>query len=493
MFESAEVGHAIDKESFRREEAILRQELLQAQNALRAQGQFPVMLLISGVDGAGKGETIARLYEWMDPRFLTTLAFTEPSDEERERPRMWRYWRALPPRGRIGMFSGSWYSAPIARRIAGKLSRSKLEAQLDEINRFETMLVNEGALLLKFWFHLSSKGQIERLRRLEKDPRTAWRVTKTSWARTRTYDDLQVVAGHVLRITNTAAAPWVIVDGSDDNYRYLRVGRLLLAALQQRLSSPKPAAPQVAPPILPRLDARDVLSTLDLAQRLSEKKYERELAKWQGRLAELVRHKRFAKRTLVLAFEGMDAAGKGSAIRRITAALDPRQFQIVPVAAPSDEERAQPYLWRFWRQLPRQGRAVIFDRSWYGRVLVERIEGFCAEADWLRAYAEINDFEHELIDAGAIVLKFWLQIDADEQLRRFQQREQPPHKQFKITAEDWRNRDKWAAYQQAAVDMIDRTSTGQAPWIVVEANDKYFARVKVLRSVCEQLEQALGE
>ncbi len=178
MFESAEVGHAIDKESFRREEAILRQELLQAQTALRAQGQFPVMLLISGVDGAGKGETIARLYEWMDPRFLTTLAFTEPSDEERERPRMWRYWRALPPRGRIGMFSGSWYSAPIARRIAGKLSRSKLEAQLDEINRFETMLVNEGALLLKFWFHLSSKGQIERLRRLEKDPRTAWRVTK---------------------------------------------------------------------------------------------------------------------------------------------------------------------------------------------------------------------------------------------------------------------------------------------------------------------------
>ncbi len=300
------------------------------------------------------------------------------------------------------------------------------------------------------------------------------------------------MAGHVLRITNTAAAPWVIVDGSDDNYRYLRVGRLLLAALQQRLSSPKPAAPQVAPPILPRLDARDVLSTLDLAQRLSEKKYERELAKWQGRLAELVRHKRFAKRSLVLAFEGMDAAGKGSAIRRITAALDPRQFQIVPVAAPSDEERAQPYLWRFWRQLPRQGRAVIFDRSWYGRVLVERIEGFCAEADWLRAYAEINDFEHELIDAGAIVLKFWLQIDADEQLRRFQQREQTPHKQFKITAEDWRNRDKWAAYQQAAVDMIDRTSTGQAPWIVVEANDKYFARVKVLRSVCEQLEQALG-
>lgn len=491
MFESAEVGHAIDKKTFRQEEESLRAELLQAQTALREQAKCPVVLLISGVDGAGKGETIARLYEWMDPRFLSTQAFSEPSDEERERPFMWRFWRTLPPKGRIGIFSGSWYSIPIADRIARTLSRNALDKRLDQINRFEEMLVNEGALVLKFWFHLTREGQKLRLRRQEKDPRTAWRVTKLSWARTKTYDELQDVAAHVLRVTNTAAAPWTIVDGTDDNYRDLRVGRALLEGLRQCLAGAPRVSNAVAPLIRPVLDDRNVITALDMTQALPHKKYETELAKWQGRLAELSRHKNFGKRSLVLAFEGMDAAGKGGAIRRVTAALDPRQFQIVPIAAPSDEERAQPYLWRFWRQLPRQGRVTVFDRSWYGRVLVERIEGFCSKADWLRAYAEINDFEHELVEAGAVVLKFWLQIDKGEQLKRFKDREKIERKRFKITAEDWRNRKKWGDYQQCAVDMIDRTSTGRAPWVVVEANDKGFARVKILRTICEHLEKAL--
>ncbi|MDB5888115.1 MAG: hypothetical protein JWM03_987, partial [Rhodocyclales bacterium] len=251
-----------------------------------------------------------------------------------------------------------------------------------------------------------------------------------------------------------------------------------------------PVAP--AAPLVARIDDRNVISALDLSQTIPEKKYGLELAKWQGRLSELSRHKKFAGRSLVLAFEGMDAAGKGGAIRRVTAALDPRQFQIVPIAAPTDEERAQPYLWRFWRHIPRQGRVTVFDRSWYGRVLVERIEGFCGEADWLRAYAEINDFEHELVEAGAIVMKFWLQIDKAEQMRRFKEREKIEHKRFKITAEDWRNRKKWNAYQQAAVDLIDRTNTGKAPWIAIEANDKNFARVKILKAICLHLEKALG-
>ncbi|GAB2891427.1 polyphosphate:AMP phosphotransferase [Uliginosibacterium flavum] len=492
MFESAEVGHAIDKKTFRAAEEALRGELLLAQNALREQSKFPVVLLISGVDGAGKGETIAQLYEWMDPRFLSTFAFSAPSDEERERPFMWRYWRALPPKGRIGIFSGSWYSIPIAERITRKLSRGGLDNRLDQINHFESMLVNEGALVLKFWFHLSREGQKVRLKTLERNPRTAWRVTKLSWARTKTYDELQDVAGHVLRVTNTAAAPWIIVDGTDDNYRNLRVGRALLDALKAHLADSH--QPPVAPPapLITSIDDRNVLTALDLSQVLPDKKYQLELAKWQGKLSELSRHKKFAGRSLVLAFEGMDAAGKGSSIRRITAALDPRQFQIIPIAAPTDEERAQPYLWRFWRHIPRQGRVSIFDRSWYGRVLVERIEGYCSEADWLRAYAEINDFEHELVEAGAIVLKFWLQIDKAEQMRRFKEREAIEHKRFKITPDDWRNRKKWNAYQQAAVDLIDRTSTGKAPWIVVEANDKNFARVKILKAICGALEKALG-
>lgn len=491
MFESAEAGHTVDRKRFREEEASLRNELLLAQNALRSEAAFPVIVLVSGVDGAGKSETIAQLYEWMDPRFLNTVAFGEADQEAAGMPAMWRYWQALPPRGRIGIFSGSWYSTPIARRVAGKLKLSKLDTELERIKRFEAMLVTEGALILKLWFHLSREGQARRFRRLEKDPRTAWRITKETWARTKTWDTLQDVAGHVLRVSNTAAAPWIIVDGSDDNYRNLCVGRALRDALRQRSKGDTPPLAAVAAPLQPAIDSRNVLSALDLSLSLSEKKYELELARWQGRLAELMRHNKFAKRSLVLVFEGMDAAGKGGAIRRVSAALDPRQFRIVPIAAPDEAERAKPYLWRFWRQLPRPGRVTIFDRSWYGRVLVERIEGFCDEADWLRAYAEINDFEHELVDAGMIVLKFWLQIDKAEQLRRFKERENIPWKQFKITPEDLRNRKKWAQYQQAAVDMIDRTSTGNAPWIPVEANDKNHARVKILREVCRRLEHAL--
>jgi polyphosphate:AMP phosphotransferase len=405
---------------------------------------------------------------------------------------MWRYWRALPPQGKIGIFAGSWYSQPIADRIVGNIRRSEMEDRLDEINRFEAMLVNEGALVLKFWFHLSKDGQKQRLKALESNPHTAWRVTKDSYERLKTYGKLQQVAGHVLRVTNTAKAPWIIVEGTDDNYRSLTVGHIVLDAMQRRLQQGRQQV-QVAPPIIQAIDQKTVLSELDLTRKLATKDYEPDLAKYQSRLDELMRDPRFAgKRSLVVVFEGSDAAGKGGAIRRIAAAIDARQYQIIPVAAPTEEERVQPYLWRFWRHIPRTGRLAIFDRSWYGRVLVERVEGFCSEADWLRAYAEINDFEHQLAGAGVIVVKFWLQISAEEQLRRFKEREATDFKRYKITEEDWRNREKWDAYDAAVCDMVDRTSTGLAPWTLVEANDKNFARVKVLQTVCERLEMALG-
>jgi polyphosphate kinase 2 (PPK2 family) len=262
--------------------------------------------------------------------------------------------------------------------------------------------------------------------------------------------------------------------------------------MQRRLQQGRQQVP-VAPPIIQTIDQKTVLSELNLTKKLAKKDYEPDLAKYQSRLSELMRDPRFAgKRSLVVVFEGADAAGKGGAIRRIAAAIDARQYQIIPIAAPTEEERVQPYLWRFWRHIPRTGRLAIFDRSWYGRVLVERVEGFCSEADWLRAYAEINDFEHQLAGAGVIVVKFWLQISAEEQLRRFKEREATDFKRYKITEEDWRNREKWDAYDAAVCDMVDRTSTGLAPWTLVEANDKNFARVKVLQTVCERLEMALG-
>jgi polyphosphate:AMP phosphotransferase len=428
----------------------------------------------------------------MDPRHISTLAFSTPTDEERERPFMWRYWRALPPKGKIGIFAGSWYSQPIADRIGRRMKRAEMEETLDEINRFEAMLVNEGALVLKFWFHLSKEGQKARLKALEKDPRTAWRVTRASWDRLKTHDELQDVAGHVLRVTNTAHAPWTIIEGTDDNYRSLTVGHIVRDAIRKHLDAGQRGSVPVAPPMVPAIDRRTVLSELDLTQKLDKKVYERELAKWQGKLSQLMRDPRFlARHSLIVAFEGSDAAGKGGAIRRIAAAMDARQFQIVPVAAPTDEERAQPYLWRFWRHIPRRGRLAIFDRSWYGRVLVERVEGFCKEADWMRAYSEINDFEQQLTQHNVLVVKFWLATSKEEQYRRFKEREKVAFKRFKITAEDWRNRKKWDQYETAVCDMVDRTSTNIAPWTLVEANNKYYARVKVLRTLVEALEAAL--
>ncbi|MDR1063416.1 MAG: polyphosphate:AMP phosphotransferase [Azoarcus sp.] len=493
MFESAELGHAIDKKTFKAEVQKLREALLEAQFDLREKGKFQVIILISGVNGAGKGETINELYGWMDPRYLSTPAFGVPTSEEAAHPFMWRFWQVLPPKGRAGIFSGSWYSMPIHRRIVGEIGQALFDQRIDQINRFEGMLANEGALILKFWFHLTKESQKKRFKALEKNPRTAWRVTRASWDSLKTHNKFQEVASHLLRLTNTPWAPWIVVESVDDRYRSLTVGKIVLDALQKRLANPQEGEYPVAPPLSPRIDALDVLTALDLGQKLERSVYQLRLAKAQGRLSELVRAPAFRKRSLILVFEGADAAGKGGSIRRLVSAIDARQYQIVPIAAPTQEELAQPYLWRFWRHVPKAGRITIFDRSWYGRVLVERVEGFCSEADWLRAYAEINDFEHELRTDGAIIIKFWLQISKDEQLRRFKERESTAFKRYKITDEDWRNREKWDAYHQAVCDMVERTSTGLIPWTLVEANDKPFARVKVLETVCDRLEEALEE
>jgi polyphosphate:AMP phosphotransferase len=491
MFESAELGHSVTDREFDRTEPKLREALLKAQYELLENKSFPVVIVIGGVDGAGKGETVNILNEWMDPRHIVTHAFGEMSDEERERPRMWRYWRALPPKGRIGILFGAWHTEPIVNRVLGRIDDDQLELATEEIVRFERMLSDEGALILKFWFHLSKKAQKKRLKALEADPKTRWRVTDTDWERFKLYDRFRKVSENALRETSTGYAPWIVVEGTDPNYRYLTVGRTLLDALNKRLAGKKPAVSR--PAALPEsaIDGRNVLSSLDYEQRLERKDYNRKLEKYQGELNLLTRHKRFRQKSIIIVFEGADAAGKGGSIRRITGALDARHYQVTPVAAPTEEERAQPYLWRFWRSLPRRGRVTIFDRSWYGRVLVERVEKYCPEEDWMRAYHEINDFEEQVVEAGGIVTKFWLTITKEEQLRRFRAREKTPFKSFKITPEDWRNRKKWDDYEHAVCDMIDRTSNELAPWVLVPANDKYSARIAILKTLCERIEAAL--
>lgn len=494
MFESAELGHKLSKSQYRRIEPGLRADLLDAQYDLLKDGRFPVIVLLSGVRGAGKGETVNLLNEWMDPRHIHTHAFDEPTDEERERPYMWRFWRALPPKGRIGMLFGSWYTAPIIDRVFKRNHADDLVRSVEEINHFERMLADEGALILKFWFHLSARQQEKRLKTLESDPDTRWRVTQRDWDFFKQYDRFYRISEETLRQTSSAHAPWQVIEGSDPEYRAVAVGRTLLDAMRKRLQTAERRAPRPrAAPIVEPPDHLHVLQRMNLDLKLDKKVYERKLEKLHRRLALATRHKRFRQHSFVCAFEGVDAAGKGGAIRRVTAALDARLYHTIPTAAPSDEERAQPYLWRFWRHLPRHGKFTIYDRSWYGRVLVERVEGFCGEADWLRAYSEINDFEEQLARSGSVVLKFWLQISKSEQLRRFRQREKTRFKRFKITPDDWRNREKWDAYQIAASDMIERTSTPQAPWVLVESNDKYHARIKVLTTLTDAIEKALDE
>ncbi len=491
MFESAELGHRIADRVYARAEPRLRAALLKTQYALLEQKRFPVIIVIGGVDGAGKGETVNILNEWMDPRHIVTHAFGEMSDEERERPRMWRYWRALPPSGRIGILFGAWHTAPILDRVAGRIGDAEFELALEEIAHFERMLVDEGALILKFWFHLSRRAEKNRLKALAAEPRTRWRVTDEEWDHFEHYGKFRKVSETALRETNAAYAPWTVIEGVDPNYRYLTAGRSLLAAMQKRLAGERPAVSRAAALPEPALDRRTVFSGLDYEQSMARSEYRSKLEKYQGRLSLLLRHRKFRDKSLIIVFEGADAAGKGGSIRRITGALDARQYRVIPIAAPSEEERAHPYLWRFWRSLPRRGRVTLFDRSWYGRVLVERVENLCPQADWMRAYEEINDFEEQMVEAGGIVIKFWLTITKEEQLKRFRERERTPFKKFKITPDDWRNRKKWNAYERAVCDMVERTSNDDAPWKLVPANDKYSARIEVLKTLCERLEASL--
>ncbi len=492
MFESAEIGHRIDRKSYDREVPILRAALLEAQLDMAKLAQFPLIIVMGGVDGAGRGETVNLLNEWMDPRYLQTHGMGDPSDEELDRPVMWRFWRELPPKGRIGIFLGSWYTDTIIKHVQSKNGTADLDQSLERARRFETMLADEGALILKFWMHLSRDRQKTRLKILEKDPKTRWRVTERDWEHYKQYDRFHAVAESVIRHTSTAEAPWTIVEGFDPHYRSLTVGKTILDAIRKRLDEAGTEKNGIsAPPPLPSIDNLDILKTLDLGQKIDRKTYPDELEKYQGKLALLTRHHKFKKLTVIAMFEGNDAAGKGGAIRRITGALDARYYTVIPIAAPTEEERAQPYLWRFWRHIPRRGRMTIFDRSWYGRVLVERVEKLCSEANWMRAYSEINDFEAQLVRHNIIVVKFWLSISKDEQLKRFKEREDVAFKHFKITPEDWRNREKWDEYEQAVCDMVDRTSTEIAPWTLIEANDKNFSRIKILKTLCERIEDAM--
>ncbi len=501
MFEAAELGRAVSKEDYKTQIPDLRAELLQMQFAL-SKTKHPVIILVSGTDGAGRGDVVNRLNEWLDPRGMMTVSFEQLSEEERERPKFWRYWRKLPGRGQIGIFFGGWYVDPIRDYAYGLLNKSELDNQLSQIRRFETMLAQDNTIIIKFWLHLSHDEQVKRLKKSENDPNTMRSVSERDWKHVELHREFETAAESAIRHTDTAESPWHLVEASDRRYRDLTVGRTVLEVLRKYLDADaavqsttkiKPTA-TTALPIAEHSPAatRTVLDQIDLTRSLDEKTYIKELEKWQGRLHQLAWAAHEKKISSLVVFEGVDAGGKGGTIRRMTQAMDARLYQVISTAAPTDEERAHHYLWRFWRHIPRAGTFTVYDRSWYGRVLVERVEGFASEQEWMRAYLEINNFEEMLVKHGSLLMKFWMHIDKDEQLARFKDREKVPYKKHKITDEDWRNREKWDQYGIAVNDMVARTSTSYAPWTLVAGNDKNFARIQVLKAVCKKLESMLG-
>lgn len=495
MFEAAELGRKVSKRDFSAQELPLRERLLELQRRLTS-ADFPVLILLGGGDASGRSETANVLKEWLDVRYIETHSFGRFAHEEDHRPPSWKFWRTLPPKGRIAIYVGSWYTEAVEARAAGRSGAGKLQGALEHIRTFETMLADDGALILKFWLHIPYETQKRRLEKLAKNKLTAWRVTKESWAALRRYDQRLEAAAEAIRRTDSAETPWFLVESVCERYRSLTLAETVARSIEERLKAPRASRPPSLGPLdtaLPaRLDGeRTVLEKVEQGEPKDDPSYEKKLEKLQEKLGRLTWEAFDQRVSTVLVFEGWDAAGKGGAIRRVSSAVDARLLRVISIAAPTDEEKAHHYLWRFWRHVPVDGRVTVYDRSWYGRVLVERVEGFAQPEEWKRAYREINEFEDELVSHGTVLLKFFLHITPEEQLRRFKERETVAYKQHKITEEDYRNRAKWKDYEAAIDELVARTSTRVAPWALIGANDKRSARLEVLSRVVRGLEAGL--
>ena len=498
MLEEIDLSRKISAADYKDRRDALELELAALQRRAR-QLQVPVLLLFAGWGAAGKGTMINKLILPLDPRGFNVYTALPPNPDEALRPFLWRFWIHTPAQGRIAIFDRGWYRRLLSDRV--RHGRTTLDGQRDseDVIAFERQLSDAGTVILKFFLHIDRKEQKRRFRKLARNPSTAWRVTDADLQQNRDYERWLQATEDVLSRTDSDYAPWVLVEARDERFAALKILTTAVNALARHLDSAETArtgaaaaaaGAEAAPP-LPRGLTTSILDSADPDLTLKRAEYRDKLRKRQKRIREL-QHEIYTRRVpVVILYEGWDAAGKGGNIRRLTQNLDPRGYQVVPVGPPNDTENAHHYLWRFWEEIPKAGHLTIFDRSWYGRVLVERVEEFCPETDWRRAYREINEMERHLTNFGVVLLKFWLHIDQAEQLRRFEQRQSVAHKQWKITDDDWRNREKWQLYKAAVEEMLFRTSTPNAPWTVVESNCKRYARIRVLDAVIDAVESQL--
>ena len=495
MLEKIDLSKKVDKKTYRRVMDEAEEKLGLLQRECKDAG-IPVILVFEGMGAAGKGVQINRLIQALDPRGFDVYACDRPTEDEQMRPFLWRYWTKTPAKGRIAVFDRSWYRSVQVDRFDGLTPEDKLGDAYQDILSFEKQLCDDGTVIMKFFLYIDKDEQKRRFKKLEGSKETSWRVTDEDWNRNKYFGRYLKMNEEMLEKTDTDYAPWVIIEAVDKDYAALKIASTVMDRLEYELEHSRPEEEKTAQGQEAKIRERfknGVLSGIDLSKSLTEEEYKTRLKKLQKRLAELHSELYRLRIPVVIGFEGWDAGGKGGAIKRLTSNLDPRGYRVNPTAAPNDIEKVHHYLWWFWNNVPKAGHIAVFDRTWYGRVMVERIEGFCSEAEWRRAYQEINEMESHMANAGAVVLKFWLHIDKDEQERRFRERQANPTKQWKITDEDWRNREKWDQYEEAVNEMLIRTSTTYAPWIVVEGNDKRYARVKVLQTVVDALEKKVKE
>lgn len=469
---------------------IARENLTRNQIKVK-EGKIPVFVILEGWGAAGKGSLVGRIIKNMDPRFFKVESVKYSTDDEKRRPFLYKYFTRIPEQGEFVFLDGGWMRDIVGGRMSGELSDKEYRKRVDSTKRFERSLADNGYLVMKFFLHIDEHEQKKRLEALLEDDTTKWRVSKHDLKQNKKYDKNLEAFDSFMYDTNLSNAPWYMVDAKERKWAELQILDIINQGIETALLNQGHAAPILQNTFA--LKKIPKLSEVSLDKALTDKEYKEELDKLQKKLGRLHNELYQKKIPVIIGYEGWDAAGKGGNIKRIAEALDARGYVVNPIASPEPHEKARHFLWRFWTRLPKSGHVAIFDRTWYGRVMVERLEGFCSENDWQRAYNEINEFEKELHDWGAIVIKFWVQIDKDTQLERFTLRQNTPEKRWKITDEDWRNRDKWDDYETAVDEMLEKTNTSFAPWHILESNDKKYARIKALKIVIKAIEDKLEQ
>lgn len=472
------------------EECLINAKLeLSKKQILLKDKKIPVVVLFEGWGASGIGTTLGKAIQNMDPRFYNVVKMNKISEDDARKPFLYRHFYQIPENGKVTFFDHGWMNEVTSQFLHHELSKKEYKERIESIQKFERTLVDNGYIVIKFFLHISKKEQEKRMKQLLKDKNTSWRVDDDDKWQNKHYEKCLDVYEDYINQTNPSYAPWYVVDATNKKISQLQVLEILMSYLDNRIEKGKQDAPLVENVF--KLNDPIKLDEIDLSVTISDEDYKKELKKCRKKLKELHNILYRKKIPVILAYEGWDAAGKGGNIKRVTSGLDPRGYTVYPIAAPDKGELNRHYLWRFYKRLPKDGHIAVFDRTWYGRVMVERLEGLCSENDWQRAYNEMNEFEKELYNWGAIVIKFWVQIDNQTQLERFTERQNTPEKQWKITDEDWRNREKWNLYEDAITEMLEKTNTEFAPWFVLESVNKKYARIKAMKILINEIEKRL--